>query len=125
MSKDSWETLKILTKDEIIEFLRQYVFYKCPSEREVKFFKWQRLGTKLQLEMDEHLNNTKSHIYAKKADELAELFNKETNNSKRYELLKKRDVYIKKISAEHREWESINEKQKKNDKLLDESRTTK
>lgn len=116
--KNSWDHLKILTKDEIIAFLKKGWFLRAPSKYNVVFFKWDITEKKLQKEMDEHLSNSKSSEYAEEIDRLGKEYNASKNNSVKQSIINKRLLLFKKIQSETDEWNRINKKQDANYNFL-------
>lgn len=114
----SWDYLNILTKNEIIQFLKEEQWFNAPNEDTVKFFKWNISSKKLLKELDDHIENRNGIELAKEIDRLGELFNKEKDNSKKLKLLEKRSLLFKKLQNQHKEFDLINKKLDENDKLL-------
>ena len=56
----SWDNLKLLTKNEIIMYLKERYFYhsSIPDEYNVAYFKYRITSEKLLKEMDEHNKKT-------------------------------------------------------------------
>jgi len=88
----SWDYLKVLKKDEIIEFLKREIFFRAPEKDRVDFFKWDITARKLQKEMDELLADTSHLKIAAQIDALGEQFNNENDTDKQLKILKKREV---------------------------------
>lgn len=119
----SWEHLKILTKSEIIEFLKRENYYDQPKKGTVKFFKWNTEAMRLQKQMDDHIENKEINVWCKERDSLAKKFNSRTDISidipEKIRLADKINDYDKKIRKHHDNWDLINKKMKKNDLFLD------
>lgn len=113
-----WDYLKILSKNDIISFLKQERCFYAPTERNVKYFKWDITAKKLQKEMEDNIN-VDSNSWAKKADELAVEFNNSNKEKDGLKILKRREHYIKKIQLNQQEFSKINSLMEKNNKLLD------
>jgi hypothetical protein len=114
--ENSWDNLKDLTKQEIIDFLKTQFHYRLPSKREVKSFKWSKDAAKLQIEMDDHLSNPVDPDLIKKRDEYARSFNASKDTSERVRLLDKINPIDDLISRNHEKYKAIARKQQKNDK---------
>ena len=121
MNDKSWDHLKMLTKEQIVVFLKRRYFFNAPRKYDVAFYKWDIVSQKLQIEMGEHLNSNrkKNDEYARQADLFAVEINEETDIRKKIRLLEKRGVLIKKIQDSHKQWEIINQKQEANDLFLE------
>lgn len=113
---NSWDNLKDLTKQEIIDFLKTQFHYRLPSKREVKSFTWSKDAAKLQIEMDDHLSNPVDPELIKKRDEYARTFNKSKDHSDKMKLLDKISEIDYLISRDHEKYKAIARKQKKNNK---------
>ena len=110
----SFDHLKILTKQQIIDFLRQSCFSREPDERPVKWFLYEIKIAENLKKSDDHNNEKTGAFHAKKADELGALFNAETDRKKALKILKEREkhtdalmVYIKKGQQLYKEWGRI------------------
>jgi hypothetical protein len=115
----SWDYLNILTKSEIIDFLKREYFFNSPTKIKVGFYKWERRVHELQIEMDEHLADDTNHILAKEIDRLAVLFNDEKDSVKKWDLFEKRSKLIEKFKKHEEKYQAIYKKQEDNDKYYD------
>lgn len=115
---NSWDHIKCLTKDEIIQFLKKEIFLHAPSKRDVCFFQYDTTARKLIDEMDNYINtdSVKKSALAKKIDELAHEYNASTNFDTKLNILNKREKLYKKLSELHEKWNLIMKKQDLNDK---------
>jgi hypothetical protein len=114
-----WDYLKILTKDQIIDFLKQRNWRDAPEERTVKFFKWQIVGQKLLNELENNPKDMSS--IAKQIDEFAIEFNKEKGTTKKLKILERRDELIKKFNNHYKKHDEIIKKLDSNDRFLNEN----
>lgn len=110
----SWDHLKKLTKDQIIQFLKEKFFLTAPKNNDIIFFMWNIEASKLEKLREDHLSNSPD---MKPRDELAKRFNASTDADERHVLLKKIVACDKKWENHNKEWDAIQVRQKKNDKL--------
>ena len=117
MNNTSWDSLNILTKEEIITFLK--VFYPSgpPSERYIKYLLWRKNAEDLQSKMHEHMINNNSVELCEQMDEYAIQFNAETDIDKKILLAQKMLELKNKIRAINAEWQKLNQMLADNDKL--------
>jgi len=104
--KDTWDDLNILTKEEIIVYLKQNN-YDPPYAGKVAFFKWEIRNEELGKEMSEFLNDDTGKELAKEHDRLAVIFNKEKDTDKRIKLMEKLIKIKEKLKAHHERWHAI------------------
>lgn len=122
MGSKSWDNLSILTKADIIQFLKENPFYAGPpSLYDVEVFKWHREGDRLQKEMGDHLNGTrgKSQKIAVEIDRLSVEFNNEKDLDKKIAIMSAREKQVKKLKAIHAEYARIAKKQDANDRFYE------
>jgi len=115
---NNWEHLNILTKDEIIEFLKNKFLFCTFEESDVLFFKWNSVSRKLIKKIDEYRSDATGMNLAVEHSRLTALYNKERDSSKKLKLLHQIMAIDKKLSAHREIWFQINGAMEKNDKLF-------
>ena len=119
MSKKNWDYAKILTKDELISYLKKECHFQAPTEQNIKFWKWYQETTKLREKEEQYLNNDSGRILAKELDELVRKFNQEKDLDKKIrlgeEINKKHSLMIK----HNKIFDDFQKKQNEIDKLVD------
>lgn len=116
------EVLNMMTKEELIYFIKTKLFHIDIKKSEVLFYRWQIKSD--QLLKEEILNNEYlKNIDGKSRDQYAKQFNEEKDTNKKLELLKKIDVYDKQFQKWLIKNKEIQIKQKKLDELLNESKS--
>ncbi len=116
--KKSWDFLKVLTKDEIIEFLKREIFFRAPTKDQVDYFKWEKTSDKLIKEMNAHLADNTGSELAVQIDELAVKLNNERDIKKRHLLFEKRSKLVEQYLKHENKYEYISKRQKENDKII-------
>lgn len=118
--KEDFKYLNILTKAEIIEFLKREMVFHAPTERKVVYYLWERRCDKLQKEMDNHIkSNTISELLQKRNVLTSRYNSKITVLSDRVKALDGICNIDKKIKRHHNKFGSIIKRQCENDLLLD------
>jgi hypothetical protein len=116
------DVLKIMTKEELIYFIKTKIFRIDIRESEVLFYRWQIQSD--QLLKEELLNNEYLRTIDSAArDQLARQFNNETDINKKLQLIKKIYVYDKQFQKWYSKNKVLQTQQKELDKLLDRSKT--
>jgi len=90
----SFDHFNMLTKKQIIEYLKKEYFFHAPDESQVKFFLYSTLMSEYLKRQDERIKDKSSSVAAKKADELAVLANAETDIGKKLKILKERQKHV-------------------------------
>ena len=116
-----WDCLKILTKDEIIEFLNTEYFCRAPDERQIIFFKYMRKEKELYEEMQKHLDNPDQQMLAKEIDLLSAKFNSSTDTEEKLEILEEREKLTKLFWKHEEEYQSISARQESNKKKYEDA----
>lgn len=121
MENKNWDHLNLLSKKEIIDFLKNNFIFFAPTKGEVQFFKWQVTSDKLQKESKEYLEDNTGKKLAKEYDGLASKFNKITDINKKSAILKRMVKIGEELKKFHDKFYVILDKEKINDKLYVES----
>ena len=118
MSKKNWDYARILTKDELIAYLKRDCYFQSPTEQEIKFWKWCKEIAKLEKEEREYLNDNTGKILAKELDGLIRKFNQEKDINETVilgkEISKKHSLLAKELDRS----DNIQEKRKQINKLV-------
>ena len=119
MDKKNWDYAKILTKDELLNYLKKECWFQAPTEQNIKFWKWDKETAKLLEKEKQYLNNDSGINLAKELDELSRKFNQEKNLDKKIrlgeEINKKHSLMIK----HNKIFDEFQKKQNEIDKLID------
>ena len=116
----SFDHLKILTKQQIIDFLNaEYYFLSAPDERKVKYFLYSVSMKENLRKADENLEDKSSSIAAKKADELAVKINAEKDTNKKLKLLIEREKHVDVVRENIKLAKELDKEYEKIQKLLE------
>lgn len=119
MSEKSFDHLKILSKHQIIDFLKNEYFLQAPNEKKVKLFLYDILIKDHFKKIDDNLNDKSSSIAANKADELAIKINSEKDLNKKLELLSEREKHVDVIRENMKTREKLDKEYKKIQRLIE------
>ena len=112
----SWDHLKKLTKDQIIQFLKEKFFLTAPDKNDILFFMWDAESEKLNKLMRDHVEN---HPDLGIRSSLAKRFNSSTDEDERMGLIKRIVACDKEWEKRNEHWEDLTARQKKNNKLYE------
>jgi hypothetical protein len=110
----SFDDLNILSKNEIIEFLKEANRFKSPSKNDIVYFKYRKTQDKLLSQYDKLLALDTSQKLAKNIDELAKKFNESEDSLQKLKLFNSRTELIKKLKLEQNEITAIENKMQEN-----------
>ena len=120
MSEDkSFDHFKILTKQQIIDYLKAEYFFHAPDKSKIKFFLYNAMMKEYLIKTNENLNDKSSSIAAKKADEIAVKINAETDIDKKLSLLKEREKHVDVVRKNMKIRENLDAEYKKIQKLIE------
>jgi hypothetical protein len=109
----SWDFLDVLTKKDIIEFLKNSPWIRePPSKKDVAFWKYQNHFKDYQKKIAA-LDQVDLTDTAEKADTLTVLINQETDINKKIQLLKEREIYVNQIREHHKKLHELHKKEEK------------
>ncbi len=117
--KKTFENLSLLTKQQIIDYLKQKVFFGAPSKKDVAWFLWDVKSKDHQKKTDKYLKNQRRRALAKELDDSAVLVNTEKDFDKKVKLLAKRAGLLEKFQAELDEWGKLDDEYNKIQKLIE------
>ena len=107
VTKPSWDHLDMLTKDQIIVFVKEYYPFNPPSKSQVAYHRWNDLMDSVSKMQDELREKSPTAEWARKADACAVEFNSEKDHEKKMALLQKREKYMVKLSGFYKEDERL------------------
>jgi len=118
----SWDYLKILTKEQIIVFLKEK-YWNPPTEKDVKCTKWEIVSNELLKKMKDYTYSGVGERLAKEYDEIVAQINNEKDMQKITKLFEKLENVRKKYDSHRKEGETLNKKYNENEKLYEESQS--
>lgn len=121
----SWDHFAILTKEEIIEYCKNEIWFQAPELRRVAHFRYDREFKRILNMQKEHLNKKESSKIAALIDENAGKINSEKDISKIMKLWDERTKLFHKLDQIHAEYDKLDKKleaiQKWYDKIINKS----
>lgn len=117
--KKDWDYCKRLTKDQLIDFLKEICWLFAPTEKEVKYFKWKIESDAIQKKIDAH---TKAYVSCTDTEDYNTLcvnLNNEKDFLKKGKILKKMSEISAKIDDRHDKFGKLINKSQRIDKLLE------
>lgn len=118
-SNNNWDLCKILTKDQLISFLKERNNFFLPTEREIKSFKWKIESETIRKKMDAHIKAYSSCTDTDDYNALIVKLNNETDVLKKGKILDKISKISAKIDKRHNNFGRLINKSQRIDKLLE------
>lgn len=106
----SWEHFEILTKEEIIEFCKNEMWFQAPELRRVAYFRYNRESNRILKLQKEHLDKKDGSKLAKLIDENGSKINAETDIKKILVLFNERENLFEQYNAIYSEYKKLDRK---------------
>lgn len=113
--KKSWDHLKILTKDEIIAFLKENYTFSPPLMKDIKYKKWYERARILLQKHKDHIKKCENSNLIRRINENSEEIGSCNNLGEKVVLFKNRQILLEELQNQQDEYDKISKAMKKND----------
>lgn len=117
-SKPQKDVLDLMTKDELVAWVRENCLFRQPKMSELLYLRWQKQSEEV-IEARQAETRKLDQIDLKERDRLATLFNQTKDAVERLRILEQMEPYEKAMQEHAKRYQALDRKQKRVDALYE------